>query len=151
MIFEDQYGVGDLVDTGQATGTVEQVGLRVTRLRDDQGVIWYVPNGSIARVGNKSQGWALASVEVPVAYSEDVDRVLAIINGVTETMAVDPKWTADILGEPSATSVESMLPDAVTLKVVVKTAPLRQNAVSRELRLRIKDALDQAGVRYQGS
>ncbi len=148
MIFEDQYGVGDVVDTGQATGTIEGVGLRVTRLRDDDGVLWYVPNGSIQRIGNKSQGWALATVDIPVAYSEDVDRVQAIITSVAETLAADPKWATDILAEPSAVNIESMLPEAVTLRVTLRTAPLRQNVVARELRLRLKDALDQGGVRY---
>jgi small conductance mechanosensitive channel len=148
MIFEDQYGVGDVIDTGQATGTVEGVGLRVTRLRDDNGVLWYVPNGSIQRVGNKSQGWAIATVEIPVAYSEDLDRVQGIVADVAQTLAVDPQWRTDILDEPPTTNIESMQPGSVTLRVALKTAPLRQNAVARELRVRAKEALDEAGVRY---
>ena len=77
MIIEDQFGVGDVVDTGVATGTVEGVRLRTTRLRDVEGVVWYVPNGAIPRVGNKSQQWSRAVVDVPVAYDADIDRAPA--------------------------------------------------------------------------
>lgn len=149
MIMEDQYGVGDVVDAGQATGTVVDVGLRVTKLRDDNGVLWYVPNGSILRIGNKSQGWAVANVEVPVAYSEDLDRVRELLRTTAETLAADPEKGVDILAEPATCSVESMTPDAVLLRVQLRTQPLRQNDVARELRVRVKDALDQAGVAYK--
>ncbi len=149
MIFEDQYGVGDVVDTGQATGTVEDVGLRVTKLRDENGVLWYIPNGSIQRIGNKSQGWAVANVEVPVAYSEDLERVREMLRGTAEALAEDPAWQGDILAVPATCSVESMTPDAVLLRVQLRTQPLRQNEVARELRVRVKDALDAGDVAYK--
>ena len=79
MILEDQYGVGDVIDTGEAIGTVEEVSLRVTRLRDGQGVVWYIRNGEIIRIGNKSQGWSTAMVDIPVAYSENLDKVIPLI------------------------------------------------------------------------
>jgi moderate conductance mechanosensitive channel len=148
MILEDQYGVGDVIDTGQATGTVEDVGLRVTKLRDENGVLWYVPNGSIQRIGNKSQGWAVANVEVPVAYSEDLDQVRELLRGAAQTLAADSKWESDILDEPATSTVESMTPDAVLVRVQLRTQPLRQNDVARELRVRVKDALDAGGVSY---
>jgi moderate conductance mechanosensitive channel len=149
MILEDQYGVGDVIDAGQATGTVEDVGLRVTKLRDDNGVLWYVPNGAIMRVGNKSQGWAVANVEVPVAYSEDLERVTELLRNTAEALAADPDWHADILAEPATSSVESMSTDNVVLRVQLRTQPLRQNDVARELRVRVKDALEEAGVAYK--
>jgi small-conductance mechanosensitive channel len=149
MILEDQYGVGDLIDVGQATGTVEDFGLRVTKLRDDNGVLWYVPNGAILRVGNKSQGWAVANVEVPVAYSEDLEQVRELLRTTAESLAADPDWDGDILAEPATSTVESMTPDNVVLRVQLRTQPLRQNAVARELRARVKDALDEAGVAYK--
>jgi small conductance mechanosensitive channel len=149
MILEDQYGVGDVVDTGQAVGTVEDVGLRVTKLRDENGVLWYVPNGSIQRIGNKSQGWAVANVEVPVAYSEDLEQVRELLRSTAEELAVDPDWDAQVLAEPASCSVESMTPDAVLLRVQLRTQPLRQNEVARELRARVKDALDAGGVAYK--
>ena len=149
MILEDQYGVGDVVDAGQATGTVEDVGLRVTKLRDENGVLWYVPNGSIQRIGNKSQGWAIANVDVPVAYSEDLEQVRELLRNTAEALAADPDWDADVLAEPATCVVESMTPDNVVLRVQLRTQPLRQNEVARELRVRVKDALDEGGVAYK--
>ncbi len=148
MIFEDQYGVGDLVDTGQAAGTVEDVGLRVTKLRDDNGVIWYVPNGSIARVGNKSQGWAVADVQVPVPPTYDLDRVQAVLRRTATQLGDEPHWSPDILDEPPVVSVESITPEAVQVRVRLHTKATRQGAVTRELRVRVKESLDAAGLSY---
>jgi moderate conductance mechanosensitive channel len=149
MILEDQFGVGDVIDTGQATGTVEDIGLRMTKLRDENGVLWYVPNGAIARVGNKSQGWAMANVEVPVAHSEDLDEVQQLLRDAAEQLAGDGQWGADILDVPATCTVESVNTDAVVLRVQLRTQPMRQNEVVRELRLRIKDALDAGGISYK--
>jgi moderate conductance mechanosensitive channel len=148
MVFEDQYGVGDVVDTGQASGTVEQVGLRITTLRDDNGVIWYVPNGSIARVGNKSQGWAVADVEVPVGVGEDLDAVRGLLADTADTMAHDREWDPVVLDEPAQVTVESIGAESVVVRVRLQTQPMRQAQVARELRVRVKDALDGAGVAY---
>ena len=148
MIFEDQYGVGDLVDTGQAVGTVEDVGLRVTKLRDENGVIWYVPNGSIARVGNKSQGWAVADVQVPVPPTYDLDRVQGVLRTTAEQLSEDGHWRPDILDEAPIVSVESITPEAVQVRVRLHTKPTRQGAVARELRVRVKEGLDAAGLSY---
>jgi moderate conductance mechanosensitive channel len=148
MIFEDQYGVGDVVDIGQASGTVEDVGLRLTKLRDDNGVIWYVPNGSIARVGNMSQGWAVADVQVPVSASEDLDHVQSVLRDTADQLAAHPVWTADVLDEPPVVSVESITPDAVMLRLRLHTRATKQGAVTRELRVQVKEALDAAGITY---
>ena len=148
MIFEDQYGVGDVVDTGQATGTVDDVGLRLTKLRDENGVIWYVPNGSIARVGNKSQGWAVADVQVPVAASEDLDHVQGVLRDTAEQLAGHPVWSADVLDESPVVSVESITPEAVMLRLRLHTRATKQGAVTRELRVKVKEALDAAGITY---
>jgi moderate conductance mechanosensitive channel len=147
MIFEDQYGVGDVVDTGQAAGVVEDVGLRVTQLRDDNGVIWYVPNGSITRVGNKSQGWAVADVEMPVGLDQDLDRVEAVLTQAAAGLAGEAPWSADVLDEPPAVTIESITTDAVLVRVRLHTQPLRQAGVARELRVRAKRALEEAGLR----
>jgi small conductance mechanosensitive channel len=148
MVFEDQYGVGDVVDTGQAVGTVEDFGLRVTTLRDDNGVIWYVPNGSIARVGNKSQGWAVADVEVPVGIGEDLERVQELLTRTADALNADPDWDELVLEEPAAVSVESIAAESVLVRVRLHTQPMRQTQVARELRLRVKAALDEAGIAY---
>ncbi|HYN75322.1 MAG TPA: mechanosensitive ion channel family protein [Candidatus Limnocylindria bacterium] len=146
MILEDQYAVGDFVDTGEAIGTVEEVGLRLTRLRDDQGVIWYVPHGSISRIGNRSQGFGLAVVDVPLAYGADVERASEAIRAAVLTLAEDPAWASDILDEPPTVAVESMTATAVHLQVRQRTRPLRGLPVSRALRERVLQALDEAGV-----
>jgi len=146
MILEDQYAVGDFVDTGQATGTVEEVGLRLTRIRDDQGVIWYVPHGSIQRIGNRSQGFGLAVVDIPLAYGADVERAVNAIRAAVAELAADPAWAEDLLEDPPTVAVESMTATAVTLQVRQRTRPLRNLPVSRALRERVLPALDAAGI-----
>lgn len=150
IILEDQYGVGDVVDAGDAVGTVEDVGLRVTRLRDVSGVVWYVPNGSITALGNRSQGYAVASVDVPVPYSEDLDRVSGILMSTAEELARDHRWDLAILDEPPTVAVESMTAAAVTVRVLLKTVPGQNLPVARELRLRVVAAFERAGVTSPG-
>src|SRR4051794_21511138 len=133
MIFEDQYGVGDVVDLGEAVGTVEAVTLRITRLRALDGTVWYVPNGEILRVGNKSQNWARAVVDVGVGYDEDLTRVQRVLGEVAHDLWEDEEFREVIIEEPEVTGVVDLTPDAITLRVMVKTAPLEQWAVGREL------------------
>jgi small conductance mechanosensitive channel len=147
MILEDQYGVGDLIDTGEAVGTVEEVTLRVTRLRDGSGVVWYVRNGEILRVGNHSQGWSTGIVDVAVAYTEDIPRVQEVIRGVAETMAEDDAWSEKIVDDPVVAGVESVTGTSVTIRVIVKCTPNDHFGVQRELRERIKEAFDREGIR----
>jgi moderate conductance mechanosensitive channel len=148
LILEDQYGVGDLVDTGMGTvGTIEAVGLRVTRLRDGSGVVWYVRNGEILQVGNHSQGWSTAIVDVSVAYTENIPRVQHLIGETAEAMAEEDGWKEKILEPPTVAGVESVTGTAVTIRVVVKCVPNEHLGVQRELRERIKAAFDREGVR----
>lgn len=146
MIVEDQYGVGDVVDVGEATGTVEAVGLRVTRLRDVEGTVWYVRNGEILRVGNQSQGWARAVMDIGVGYGEDVGRVQDLLRRVGCDLHEDPEWGPLILEDPEVWGVEALSADAVVVRLVVKTLPLEQWKVARELRRRIKATFDAEGV-----
>jgi len=146
MLMEDQFGVGDVVDTGVATGTVEGVSLRTTRLRDVDGVVWHIPNGTILRVGNKSQQWSRAVVDVPVAFEADTDVATDVIHGVAEGIWHEPDYASVILAEPSVLGVESLAPGRVVIRVVVRTQPQQQWRVERELRVRIKAALDAAGI-----
>jgi small conductance mechanosensitive channel len=147
MIFEDQYGVGDVVDVGVASGTIEAVSLRVTRLRDQSGTVWYVPNGEILRVGNMSQNWARAVVDVSIGYDEDLARVQRVLREVAHDLWQDEEFHDVVIEEPEVTGVESMTPEAITVRVLVKTAPMRQWAVARELRQRIKGRFDHEGIR----
>ena len=146
MIFEDQYGVGDVIDTGEAIGTVEEVTLRITRLRDANGVTWYVRNGEIIRVGNRSQGYATAIVDMPVSYAENVERVVGVVRQAAAAMGSDPDWADKFVEEPQVLGVESIVGMTMTIRTIAQTVPGENFAVQRELRERLKAALDSAEV-----
>ena len=150
MLVEDQYGVGDVIDTGVATGTVEGVSLRTTRLRDLEGVVWHVPNGEIRRVGNKSQQWARAILDVAIAYDSDLAVAEAAIQSAADALSTDSEFGPLIVGPPEVLGVEQITNDQVLLRLGVKTRPLEQWRVARELRARVKAALDAAGIRPGG-
>ena len=150
MLLEDQYGVGDVVDVGPANGTVEAVTLRITKIRDSDGTLWYVPNGTMLRVGNKTQGWATAVVEIDVDYFADLDQVRALLAEAASRVVKDPVVGAHVLGEPTITGIERLSADAVTLRLKVKTSPAMQWEVARELRTATRDALERADVPLAG-
>jgi small-conductance mechanosensitive channel len=147
MILEDQYGVGDVIDVGQASGTVEAVGLRTTRLRDINGTLWHVRNGEILRVGNKSQGYAQVVLDVPLPYSADVDAASRVLRETAEALRQGPDWSEDIIDEPQVLGIEEITDEGVVIRLTVKTRPLAQWRVGRELRRRLKDRLDAEGIR----
>jgi len=146
MMLEDQYGVGDVVNLGQVTGTVEHVGLRVTRLRDVNGTVWYVRNGEITSVGNQSQNWARTVLDVSVSYAEDLTRVQEILHDVAEGIYRDEQFSSIILEEPEVWGVQSLSPEAVVIRLTMKTAPKEQWRVARELRARIKARFDAENI-----
>lgn len=146
MLLEDQYGVGDVIDAGGAKGTVEAVSLRITRLRDVNGVVWYMRNGEILRIGNESQNWARAVLDVPVSPEEDVDKVRSLLKETADGLAAAPPWDEIVLEEPSVWGVQALTGDAVVVRVVLKTAPGKQAEVTRQLRERVKKSFDEAGV-----
>jgi moderate conductance mechanosensitive channel len=147
MLVEDQFGVGDGVDVGPVTATVERVSLRATVLRDVNGNVWHVPNGEITRVGNLSQLWSRAVLDIEVAYDTDLRLAQGIIQRVAEEVWHDPEFTeGEILEAPEVWGVETLGADGIAIRLVVKTAPAQQWVVARELRLRIKEAFDEAGV-----
>jgi moderate conductance mechanosensitive channel len=146
MILEDQYGVGDDIDVGTASGIVEAVGLRVTRIRDINGTVWYVRNGEVLAVGNRSHGWARTVLDVDIAYAEDIPRVRKLLNETGLALMDDPDFKELILEPPTVWGVEALGADAVVMRMVVKTMPGLQYKVARALRERVKEALDNAGV-----
>jgi small-conductance mechanosensitive channel len=146
MIFEDQLGVGDVVDLGEASGTVEAVSLRVTRLRDVNGTVWYVRNGEILRVGNQSQNWARTVLDVTFPYREDVNRVRRVLQEVAEDLWRDEDFEGVVIEEPEIWGIEAVTADAITMRVTLKTAPLEQWRVARELRARVKARFDAEGI-----
>jgi small-conductance mechanosensitive channel len=146
MILEDQYGVGDTVDLGEAVGTVEAVSLRVTRLRDVNGTVWYVRNGEILRVGNQSQNWARTVLDVTVSYDADLDQVQRILQEVATTTYENEQFHDVIIEAPEVWGVERFDKDGVVVRVVLKTAPAQQWLVARAMRQRIKAEFDRAGI-----
>ena len=146
MLMEDQYGIGDVVDLGEAVGTVEEIALRTTVLRGLDGTVWHVPNGEIARVGNKSQLWSTALVDVDVAYDADLTQVREVLLGTAHEICRDEAWSDRVLEEPEILGVETLGADGITLRMIVKTAPGAQWALQRALREGFKHALDEAGV-----
>ena len=141
MLLEDQYGVGDIVDVGQASGTVETVGLRITTLRDVNGTLWYVRNGEILRVGNKSQGFAVAVVDVPVAHGTDVSEASEVATRVARERVKEPDIAEDVLEEVQTLGIESVTAEKLTLRLTVRVQPGRQFAVQRALNAALSDAL----------
>ena len=146
MLLEDQYGVGDVVDAGAATGTVEGISLRTTRIRSVDGTLWFVPNGEVRALGNMSQGWARALLDVGVAYDADVDHAQDVIREVAETMAGEEEFAPKFLAAPSVWGVQNLGPDSVDIRLVIQTTPGDQWAIGRELRRRLKMALDENGI-----
>lgn len=146
MLVEDQYGVGDIVDLGEATGVVEEVTLRTTRIRDVTGTVWYFPNGEIHRVANKSQQWARAVLDVEVAYDTDLDLATRVIKETADSLWHDKLEEATILEEPEIWGVQSLGESSVAIRLVVKTEPGEQWAAGRELNGRLKRAFDEAGI-----
>ncbi|MEP7160182.1 MAG: mechanosensitive ion channel family protein [Dermatophilaceae bacterium] len=147
MLAEDQYGVGDTIDTGEAIGVVEDVTLRVTRLRDASGVIWYVRNGEIVRVANRSQGWSTASVDIPVAYDESPERVISVLREAMDSLDADPHWDDTLLEAPKVVGVESVTGGTMTIRIFAKCAPNQHWGVQREIRERGLTACAAAGIR----
>ncbi|MGW1229351.1 mechanosensitive ion channel family protein [Streptomyces sp. NPDC001478] len=150
MILEDQYGVGDTIDAGVASGEVVEVGLRVTKLRGDNGEIWYVRNGEVKRIGNLSQGWSTAGVDVQVRPTEDLERVRELITEAAAAMAKEDPWTERLWGPVEVLGLDAVLLDSVTVRVSAKTMPGKSVGVERELRWRIKHAFDRAGIQMIG-
>jgi small conductance mechanosensitive channel len=146
MLIEDQYGVGDVIDVGDATGTVEKISLRSTRLRDATGTVWHFPNGEIRRVGNMRQEWSRALLDVTIGYGSDIDLASEIIRKAADDMAKEEDFRGRFLDKPEVWGVESVSPDGVVLRLVIKTLPGEQWGLSRELRRRIKVALDEGGI-----
>ncbi|MGW2635403.1 mechanosensitive ion channel family protein [Streptomyces sp. NPDC001348] len=150
MILEDQYGVGDVIDAGVASGEVIEVGLRVTKLRGDNGEIWYVRNGEVKRIGNLSQGWATAGVDVTVKANEDLDRLKATLDEVAEKMSKEEPWNELLWSPIEVLGLDSVLLDSMVVRVSARTMPGKALSVERELRWRIKRAFDAASIRIVG-
>lgn len=146
MLVEDQYGVGDIVDVGEAAGVVEEVKLRTTKIRDINGTLWHVPNGEIRRVANKSQEWARAVLDVEVGYATDIPHAQAVIKRVADSVWHDALEHATVLEEPEVWGVQDFGASSIAIRLVLKVEPAEQWAVEREVRQRLKVAFDEEGI-----
>lgn len=146
MLLEDQYGVGDIIDINGTTGTVEDVQLRVTRLRSVDGIVWWVRNGEVTKVGNMSQNWSRTVLDIGVAYDSDISAVRALMGEEANALHADPQWGPLLLEAPEVWGVEALGDDSVVIRVVLKTQPGEQWRVARQLRERIKNRFDAEGV-----
>ena len=145
IVFEDQYGVGDFVDLGQAEGVVESVGLRVTQVRDLEGTLWFVRNGEIMRVGNQSQGWARAVLDVAIEYKSNISKAQEALIKAAKSIA------GKTLGEPEIWGINSISGDEIVLRLVQKTKPEDKDDVARKLRLAVKEEFDKADIKLAPS
>ena len=155
MLLEDQFGVGDVIDAGVPAGTntvfvsgvVELVSLRVTQIRDGDGTLWFVPNGAMIRVGNKAQRWARAVVDLAVTSDSSIPDLEAVVTRVAGALRDDPAWQRRVTVAPESVVVTDVTGDRIVIRLTVRTLPLTQWDVAAELRVRLKAALDEAGVR----
>ena len=146
LAIEDQLGIGDVVTVGETTGVVEDVAIRITQLRDIEGTLWFIRNGLIDRVGNQSHGWARAIIDYAVPTSVDVDAVREVVTEAAMSLRTDRRWNQVLLDQPEVWGIESVSPDAIVLRAVARTRTSARDDVARELRARIKRALDRADI-----
>ncbi len=142
ILMEGQYGIGDVVKLGDTSGLVERITLRTTTLRDVYGTVHTIPNGQIATVSNLTKSWSRAVVDVTVAYKVDVDRVMALLRRIGAELAADESWGQLLLGDPEVPGVEKLSDSGVVIRMMIKTLPLKQWDVARELRRRIKQRFE---------
>lgn len=146
MILENQYGVGDVVTINGITGTVEDVGLRITTVRDFDGTVWYVTNGSVTELGNRSQGWSVAVVDVPVGHGADLEQAKSVLVTTVTELQQDEAWAHRIMPDEPVVGVESITATAVTIRIRLHTVHEQQVSVARELRVRAVKALEAASI-----
>ncbi|MFC7342914.1 mechanosensitive ion channel family protein [Saccharopolyspora griseoalba] len=147
MMVEDQFGVGDVVDVGDAVGTVEAMTMRVTKIRDLDGNLWHVRNGEIMRVCNMNQDWANAVIEIPLDYSVDLPKAKDSMEAALGEFAGDPEFQSQILEKPEVNGVVGIGNGAVTMRVIIKTKPGAQWAIGRAARAQLKQRFDQEGIK----
>jgi small conductance mechanosensitive channel len=146
ILVEDQYGVGDVITVNDTTGTVESLNFRTTRVRAVDGIVWYIPNGEIRKVGNASDEFNCAVVDALLPWPVDVDAAVEVITEAANQVAADPAYRDGILAPPDVWGVDTMSAEGATIKLAVKTIPARRAAVARALRARIVAALQRANM-----
>lgn len=146
MVFEDQLGVGDIVNLGQVTGVVERVGIRITEVRDVNGTLWFIRNGEVLQVGNFSQDWARIILDIPVPYTLDVDEAQEALLAGAKEFAAAPEWRRKILEDPEMWGIESISHEALMVRLTIRVRAGEQFTLKRALHRYVKSALDQRGI-----
>jgi small conductance mechanosensitive channel len=146
IVVEDQFGVGDFVDLGTATGVVESIGLRVTQIRDSEGTVWYVRNGEILRVGNHSQGWSRIILDLPLAYNSDLEKAKKALEAAAAKVSETPGMKTGMIGKAEVWGVQALAGEGIIFRMVQQVRPSKKDAIARALRLEVKKSLDKAGV-----
>jgi small-conductance mechanosensitive channel len=146
MLIEDQYGIGDVIDLGEATGVVEGISLRTTVVRGTDGTAWHVPNGVVQRVGNRSQLWSIAMIDVDVAYATDLGEARTLLYRAATEVCDRAELSADVLEPPNVLGVESLGADGITLRLTVKVRPGTQWVFQRAMLEHVKEVFDASGI-----
>jgi small conductance mechanosensitive channel len=146
MLIEDQYGIGDVVDLGEAIGVVEEVSLRTTVLRALDGTVWHVPNGVVQRVGNKSQLWSVAVIDVDVAYDSDLEQARTLLQQAADEVCETEHFQEQVLEPPQVLGVEALAADGISIRLTVKVTPGAQWELQRAIRQHVKDVFDRSGI-----
>lgn len=146
IVVEDQFGVGDFVDLGTATGVVESIRLRVTQIRDSEGTVWYVRNGEILRVGNQSQGWSRIILDLPLAYNSDLEKTKKALEAAAAKLTENPTLKSGLIGKAEVWGIQALGGEEVVFRMVQQVRPSKKDALTRALRMEAKKALDKAGV-----
>jgi moderate conductance mechanosensitive channel len=147
IVVEDQFGVGDFVDLGSATGVVESIRLRVTQVRDTEGTVWYVRNGEILRVGNQSQGWSRIILDLPLAYNADLEKAKKVLEAAALKLAETPTMKSGLIGKPEIWGIQALAGEEVVFRLVQQVRPSKKDVLTRALRQEVKTALDKAGIK----
>ncbi len=146
VLAEDQYGVGDVIDFGEASGVVESITLKSTRVRALDGTLWHLPNGEISRVANKTQDWSRAILDVSVAYSSDIGDVIEKIQKILDDFSNDPKVSSKLISSPEIWGVENLGDNSVDIRIAIKVLPGEHWQIMRDLRLILKQRFDSLGI-----
>jgi small-conductance mechanosensitive channel len=147
IVVEDQFGVGDTVDLGSASGVVESIRLRVTQVRDGEGTVWYVRNGEILRVGNQSQGWSRIILDLPLAYNSDLEKAKKVLEQAAAKLAENPSLKTGLIGKAEVWGIQALGSEGLVFRMVQQVRPSKKDALTRALRQEVKTALDKAGIK----
>ncbi|MEJ7800617.1 MAG: mechanosensitive ion channel family protein, partial [Ilumatobacter sp.] len=146
MLIEDQYGIGDVIDLGEASGVVEEISLRTTVLRSVDGTVWHVPNGVVQRVGNRSQLWSVALIDIDVAYDTDLERARELLERAAVEVCELDEFADVILEPPTVLGVEALAADGISIRLTITVTPGSQGALQRASRQHVKQVFDAASI-----